>query len=282
MKSKSLKQTISIFVLVVLFCSIICLSFFAVKQENIVNAYVNEDTSLQQYQFYDYTARTAWKNIPRFDNYGYSFTFDINTGFFPFRELYINACGTQLCIFLEYSNGEIHLTSSDFGFDITYNTFYPFRLEIITGPVYKNNFRVHFLINTEYINYYSYTGSSYVSWDIFFTDGNLYGEPMLYTDWSTPSSAVFSVFYKTIPSHSIDVFKRSWVDNGAGYDSGYIDGVNSVNTSIISIFPAFIGSILGFFLTIASYEVLGISLLSIMIFIGSILLLLALLRIFLK
>lgn len=95
-------------------------------------------------------------------------------------------------------------------------------------------------------------------------------------------------FDKFVLCASRGIFETQFINNNVSfsdtqkYQEGFIAGSNNINTSLINIFPAFIGSILGFFLSIASYEVMGISLLNILIIAGSLLLLVAILRIFLK
>ncbi len=265
-------------VVVVLFC--------AIPLQQSANAYTNDDTNIMQYQFFDITAKTAFNNIPYRDNYGFSIQFDVNSDFIPFNDcnIYLDDIETFL-ITCKYSNGVLYLTSPTDELDmaIQYNTLAPFRLEILFTPTYNSNFRVHIKINDEYIGRYHKALSFYYdTWGVFFTDGNYYGEPYPYSYWEDPESFNLSVMYKTIPATSVSIYERSWVDGASGYDTGYIDGVNAKNTATASIFPSFIGSILAFFMQIASYEVLGISLLKVGIIIGSIVLLLALLRIFVK
>lgn len=264
----------------VLAVTVLC---FAIPLQQSANAYVNDDTNIMQYQFF---GKTAFENIPYRDNYGFSIQFDVNTGFIPFKEINIYLDGVNnFIIECIYSNGVLQLRSAtaEFNFAIDYNTLAPFRFEILFAPIYNNSFRIHMKINDEYIGRYHKSLSFYYdTWGVFFTDGNSYGEPYNYSYWENPSSNNLSVLYKTIPSNSVDIFERSWVDGASGYDTGYIDGVNAKNTATANIFPSFIGSIFAFFVSIASYEVLGISLLNIMIIVGSVLLLLAILRVFLK
>lgn len=250
-------------------------------QEQSANAYVNNDTNIMQYQLDNYT---AFVDIPRVNNQGYKFQFDVN-GYLPFELCYILLGTSQgIKIGLEYSSGVLILSSpsTHFNFEIIYNTLMPFRLELIVGPLYAERFRVHILINSEYIGYYTYYGEGYTSWSILFSDGVHIFDPYPYSYWSEPSSSNLAVFYSVIPSHSINVFARDWVDGANGYDAGYIDGMNEANDAKASLFSSLIGSIFAFFVSIASYEVLGISLLNIMIIVGSVLLLLAVLRVFLK
>lgn len=270
--------------LVILVLAASVLLFAIPTQEQPANAYVNGDTDIMQYQMGDYT---AFINIPYELGFGYKFQFDVNTGSLPFELCFIALADVVLQIELEYFSGVLSLSSPvpHFNFDIEYNTLMPFRLELFVGP-YHRNMRLIININTENVVNTYYVYSEYFDeWSILFNKFNdIYNhfEPYSYSYWDSPPAQDLAVFYTACYLNPRSVYTRDWVDGGAGYDAGYIDGMNEANNAKVNLFPSLIGSIFAFFMSIASYEVLGISLLNIMIIVGSVLLLLAILRIFLK
>lgn len=251
-------------------------------QEQAANAYVNNDTTIMQYQV-DNT--TSFENIPATSVRSYKFQFDFNSGYEPFYAFVVGleSAGEMVGafeVYYEYFGGTLYLYSITLGMDIEYSTSLPCRLELILGRSASAIFSFDVLINTEYLGSYNYNTSEIINrWSIFFFNENL--QLYDYDLWENAPANQFAVHYTSISGNRRDVYLRSWVSD-ARYDAGYIDGMNAAQTATVNIFPSLIGSIFAFFASILSYEILGISLLHILIIVGSILLLLAVLRVFLK
>ena len=270
-----------LFLVVVLAVSV--LLFAIPTQEQAANAYVNNDTTIMQYQV-DNT--TSFENIPATSAYAYKFQFDFSSGYKPFSFLAVvlkTSRGDILDIIYvgcEYFGGVLYLRDYDMNLDIEYSTSLPCRLELILGRKIAEVFELDILINTEYLGSYEYEASETIfRWDVYFLDENM--EPYGYDLWENAPLKQFAVHYTRVLGNTRNVYFRSWVTD-ARYDAGYVDGMNAAQTATVNVFPAVIGSIFAFFMSIANYEVLGISLLNIMIIVGSVLLLLAVLRVFLK
>lgn len=267
--------------------------FFAIPiQEQPANALIYYPDSVYSYQAGDLL---YFRNIPRTHSNGASngfrIVFDVNTSYVPFHHIDVYSSGISsvggevFTLWLKIENGYLKFYTGglypyqDYLVSTSYT--YPYKLEIYFSSYWGNlRYIIKFndkrlgVFNSDTLNLY---GNSY---NVLFADENSFA--ISADEWSNFSSGNFTVGIELMPLFT-SVYRRDWSDFvQSSYDAGYIDGMNDANDAKVNLFPSIIGSIFAFFASIASYEVLGISLLNIMIIVGSVLLLLAVLRVFLK
>ncbi len=273
----------------VIFVLAVSVSLFAIPiQEQSANAEVYPNVNATHYQIgYDIgQPYMSFYYIPRscggLSN-GFEIVFDINTSYKPFDFVQVYSFGASPFILsLIIENGYLLFYSNPDYFICSTPYTYPYKLEFYFGSYFDNLF-----FSIKYNHKVLYHGFDPRSFDALLgSDYNVEFKKddghISFATWSNFSPTDFLVNYRLRP-YTRNVEKRDWSDfNQASYDAGYIDGMNEANNAKANLFPSIIGSIFAFFASIASYEVLGISLLNIMIIVGSVLLLLAVLRVFLK
>lgn len=273
-------------VVLVLASSVLLLAIPTQEQPASAEIYPGRDVTDYQIGYDVGTPYMSFYYIPRsvdgLSN-GFEIVFDINTSYKPFDYVEVYSFGAsafRLYLTIEdgyllfYSNPEYFICSTPYT--------YPYRLGLYFGSFFDRLF-----FSIKYNNKVLYSGNDPRSFDALL--GSDYNVVFKKNDnhisadsWKNFTVEEFIVNYYTRPYSRI-VERRDWTDyNQASYDAGYIDGVNDANNAKVNLFPSIIGSIFAFFMSIASYEVLGISLLHILIVVGSVMILLAVLRIFLK
>ena len=274
--------------LVVLVLAVSVLFFMIPTQEQSVYADIYPNRDVTDYQIgYDVgTPYMSFYYIPRTVDgcsNGFEVVFDINTSYKPFDYVQVYSFGASpFKLYLTIEDGYLLFYSNPDHFICSTPYTYPYRLELYFGSYYDRLFfSIRYNHKVLYNNYEPRSFNALQGSD-YNVDFKLNDKHISADAWDNFPKTSFLVQYRLRP-YSRLVDGRDWTDyNQASYDAGYVDGANDANNAKVNLFPSIIGAIFAFFASIASYEVLGISLLNIMIIVGSVLLLLAVLRVFLK